>query len=60
MPVYEVVATLEPPKLFGLPENGWTVIEARPGHFYSDAIDSRTGNVLEPGTLSRYRDLRIG
>ena len=56
MPVHEVVATLEPPKLFGLPENSWTVIEARPGHFYSDAIDSRTGNVLEPGTLSRYRD----
>ncbi len=56
MPRYEVVVTLEPPKIFGLPEEHWTIVEAAPSHHYSPTLDFRTHNIVGHGTLSRYRE----
>ncbi len=52
---YDIVLKLTPPRLFGLPEEGMTIIEAGPRQVTSPSIDPRTENVVGHGTLSQFR-----
>lgn len=55
MPRYDIVVMLNPPSLFGLPDEGWLVFGSESRDLRSVAIDPRTQNVVGHGTLSRYR-----
>jgi hypothetical protein len=52
---YRLVARMRPPGVFGLPEDGTTVIPARPGEVHGPTIDTLTGHIVGHGTLSEYR-----
>lgn len=47
---------IEPPYLFGLPKEGWTVIPAKAQTVNGPEMSSATGKVVRYGTLSSYRN----
>ena len=69
MPTFKLLFRVDPPSYFGLPEDGKLVVKAGLGReIVSPVLDSKSGNLVDHGTLPEYRrddeavklDLRIG
>jgi hypothetical protein len=56
MPHYQIVLLIKPAGMFGLPEEGKTIHPAPVTNLYTGTLDSRTGNIISHGTLSKYRE----
>ena len=54
---FTAVFEIGPAAVFGLPEDGMTVLPARPGEYVGDSYDTWTGTKAGHGTLSAYRAL---
>lgn len=52
---YDFVFLLKPSGLFGLPDEGWTIIGNGARDVTSPVVDARTENFVGHGTLSQYR-----
>lgn len=52
---FRVLFELHPASVFGVPEEGVTVLPAGPGQYVGDAFHSRTGIRVGYGVLSQYR-----
>lgn len=54
---FSAVFEIGPAAVFGLPEDGMTVLPASPGEYVGDSYDTWTGTKAGHGTLSAYRAL---
>lgn len=54
---FSAVFEIGPAAVFGLPEDGMTVLPASPGEYVGDSYDTWTGAKAGHGTLSAYRAL---
>lgn len=57
---FSAVFEIGPPAVFGLPQDGITVLSAGPGGYVGDTYDSWTNTKVGHGTLSLYRALDEG
>lgn len=52
---FSAVFEVGPPAVFGVPQDGMTVLPAGPGEYFGDSFDTWAGVKVGHGTLSAYR-----
>ncbi len=52
---FQITFEISPPSIFGVPEEGRTVLPARPGEYFSDTIHTATLTRVGYGSLPEYR-----